>query len=643
MNVTAIVMLKKHRSVILAAVLASTCARANTAPALHLELRTSDSDVWSYELEVDGDLREADALDHCVVHVNHVAYAAEVLHQRSLRAKVKLGPSANDIQAECRTSQGRTVRSPTLHERVRLSAAPRALARVERDANGIALDATGSSVSAADSAPLTAYAWYEGAAIAQDKFLGASARLQLSAPVNDETYTLQVTDARGRSDVSRAMLDASGERALHDRRAIVYGILPPLYGSPPLQRVTAALDGLAQLGVDTLWLSPLFTTTPGDFGYAVSDYFSVRTDYGDEQDLHALVTHAHGLGLRVLLDLPANHTSDQHPYFIQAHQLRKHSHYYAFYDRDDDGGTSHYFDWIHLPNLNYQMPEVSSLMLAVGDHWVGAFDVDGFRLDAAWGVRERDPEFWPHFAAEVRRIRPLTMLIAEASAHDSYYQMPLFDAAYDWTSELGKHSWEHVFDTSAGVASRFADALRASPDISGAAKEQRVLRFLNNNDTGERFITRHGPELTRVATAALLTLPGVPCLYAFDEVGGSFLPYQELTPVTHDNPALRAFHERWIGLRKTLPALTGDRTELVHVGTNDEVLAYVREDGEARALVVLNFSARPTELELKLPRPLWPAARARDVGSDRPTSLRREQLTLHLDAWDARVYLPDAR
>jgi hypothetical protein len=69
----------------------------------------------------------------------------------------------------------------------------------------------------------------------------------------------------------------------------------------------------------------------------------------------------------------------------------------------------------------------------------------------------------------------------------------------------------------------------------------------------------------------------------------------------------------------------------------------VRADGEARALVVLNFSARPIQLALELPRRLWPAARARDVASDKPAAVRGERLPLRLGAWDARVFLPDPR
>jgi glycosidase len=652
MNVTTSATLARARRAlhceVLAALLACACARGESAPALHLALRSADADVWSYELDIDGELREANALERCVVRVNRAAYSARVLRRRALHAKVKLAPGMNDVHAECRTADGRSVRSQTLHERVRLSATPRALAQVTRTASGVVLDATSSKPSAADAAPLTHYAWYKGPAPAQNMSLGAGARLQLPTAKPGDLFTLQITDAQGRTDVARTMLDANVARAAHDRAAIVYGILPPLYGSPPLQHVSAALERLAALGVDTLWLAPLFTTTPDDFGYAVSDYFTVRADYGTARDLHALVAHAHALGLRVLLDLPANHTSDQHPYFIQARELHAHSHYYDFYAREDDGGVSHYFDWENLPNLNYQTAEVSRFMLAVADHWLQTSQIDGFRLDAAWGVRERDPSYWPQFGAEVRRILPTAMLVAEASARDPYYREPLFDAAYDWTAELGKHSWEHVFDSREGVAMRLAEALRASPDIRPSPSEPRVrvLRFLNNNDTGERFIARHGPEMTRVATAALLTLPGIPCLYSFDEVGAAFLPYEALTPIAHDDPALRAFHERWIGLRRSVRALTGDATELVHVGdagAHDEVLAYVRADGEARALVVLNFSARPIQLALELPRRLWPAARARDVASDKPAAVRGERLPLRLGAWDARVFLPDPR
>jgi cyclomaltodextrinase / maltogenic alpha-amylase / neopullulanase len=320
-------------------------------------------------------------------------------------------------------------------------------------------------------------------------------------------------------------------------RSVLYGVLPPLYGPRGLRDVTAALDSLASLGIDALWIAPAFVAAKGDYGYAVRDYFQVRQDYGGSEALRERVERAHLRGLRVILDLPANHTSSEHRYFVQASQLRERSHYFGFYDRDAAGHSTHYFDWVHLPNLSFAHAEVARFMQEAGAYWVRELAVDGYRVDAAWGVRERNPDYWPRFNAELRRIDPEVALIAEASTRDPYYLAHGFDAAYDWTDQLGHHAWGHVFSEPRGIAVRLDRALREL--VESGADPRRTLRFLNNNDTGARFISRHGAGLTRVATAALLTLPGIPCLYSFDEVGAEYEPYAELVAVRTQNPELR--------------------------------------------------------------------------------------------------------
>src|SRR3954451_17652814 len=109
--------------------------------------------------------------------------------------------------------------------------------------------------------------------------------------------------------------------------AIVYGVIPPRFGSPPLQAVTGRLAYLAGLGVNAVWLSPIAACPPGDFGYAVVDELAVRPDYGDEDDLRTLVRCAHAEGIRVLLDLVPNHTSHLHPFFTDAAQGPDSRHY----------------------------------------------------------------------------------------------------------------------------------------------------------------------------------------------------------------------------------------------------------------------------------------------------------------------------
>lgn len=379
--------------------------------------------------------------------------------------------------------------------------------------------------------------------------------------------------------------------------AVIYGVLPPLFGSPPLRAVTQALPSLAELGITTLWLSPLSATPKGDYGYAVTDYFAVRSDYGTPEDLRALVARAHERGLRVLLDFVPNHTSARHPYYVEAQQLGPRSHYFHFYQRSASGGAVHYFDWEHLPNLDYTNPEVGAWISAAGAFWLRSFEVDGFRVDAAWGVAQRNPTFFDEWSRRLSTIRPVT-LIAEASARDNYYLQHGFDAAYDWTSELGQWAWHDVFSPTPGVATRLSEALRATARAS--SRSDRVLRFINNNDTGTRFVTRHGLGMTRAATVLLFTVPGLPCLFSFDEVGGEFEPYAELGPIRAPRyPELRGLHQRLIALRREQAALRSAQLEWLNSGDPD-VSLYLRPatTSGAGVLVAVSWSAQPRTLRV---------------------------------------------
>jgi glycosidase len=404
---------------------------------------------------------------------------------------------------------------------------------------------------------------------------------------------------------------------------VVYGVVPPLYGRPPLQAVTRSLPDLARLGATVVWLTPIFETIPGDFGYAVTDSFRVRADYGTEDDLHALVDRAHALGLRVILDMVMNHTSDDHPYFREASRLGPRSRYFAYYARDASGAPTHYFDWVHLPNLDYDNEQVGRWMSSAAERWIRDAHVDGYRLDAAWGVRERSPRFWRAWIDGVRRIEPGAFLLAEAPARDPFYLATGFDATYDWSGKLGEAAWAGVFDDSApGVADRLHQAVAASGE-SDAARNH-VLRFLDNNDTGPRFVTRHGPELTRVAAAALLTLPGVPCLFTGDERGAEYEPYAQREALPQDDPAhLGEWYARLLALRHARPSLRGDGLERVlPFPAEPDVYAYLRRDDAAResTLVVLNFGSKPARVTLPVTG-APPGATWRDLLSGRTVSV----------------------
>jgi cyclomaltodextrinase / maltogenic alpha-amylase / neopullulanase len=311
-----------------------------------------------------------------------------------------------------------------------------------------------------------------------------------------------------------------------------------------------------------------------------------------------LIAGAHARRMRVILDFVPNHLSDQHPYFQDVTRRGRSSPYFDFFARSSSGSISTYFNWQTLKNLNYDNEDVRRFMLEAFSHWVRDFDVDGLRVDAAWGPRERALDLWLPLSRELKRIKPDLLLLAEASAKDPYYMRNGFDAAYDWTEKLGVWAWEAAFQRKHSIAL----ALRKALTIEATERKQLVFRFINNNDTGARFITRHGVPLTRVAAAMLLTLPGLPGLYTGDEVGAAFEPYKDAGPINwEDRYALWPWYAQLLSLRRSLPALRSRAFDILDLEPPDKVLAYVRLDESGQrdhVLVLLNYGAEPLRVRL---------------------------------------------
>jgi cyclomaltodextrinase / maltogenic alpha-amylase / neopullulanase len=195
-----------------------------------------------------------------------------------------------------------------------------------------------------------------------------------------------------------------------------------------------------------------------------------------------------------------------------------------------------------------------------------------------------------------------------ASARDEYWYESGYDVAYDWTDDLGKWAWEQVFDERAEIAARLDRALAADP------RPERVFRFLDNNDTGPRFVTRYGPLLTRAAAALVLTLPGIPCVYTGEEVGAEYEPYGEAGIVDWeaDPHGLREWYRALCRLRASRPALRGAAWARVGIAPDrGDCYAYVRgEPGPEAALVLLNFGDDEARMQVTLPDGFEALARA---------------------------------
>lgn len=429
------------------------------------------------------------------------------------------------------------------------------------------------------------------------------------------------------------------QRAEWIEGAVVYGVVPPLFGDSGFRSVTERLDALSAQGVDVLWLSPIFETDDlSHISYAPTSDRAVRADFGGPEALRVLVREAKKRGMRVILDFVANHTSWKHPHFLHAEEHGKASEHWSRYQRNPDGTVRHEFHWRWLKNLDVTQPIVRRDLTDALLYWVREFDVDGFRLDAAWGPRDRDPSFWPEVVAALRAERSDLFLLAEAGACESYWMEHGFDAAYDWTPKLGEWSWAGVFEEPAKAGAR----LRAALERCDATPANQVARFLDNNDTDQRFVTRHGPALTRAATVVLHTLPGVPLLFTGSEVGAEYHPYADGPPLSWDDPHdLKPLHVKLAELRETVPALRRGAFEILRTDV-DSAFAFRRTDGESVAVVITDFSgAKQVDVEL-------PAALAGNAFRDALTGEQIQPKRSGSGKWSvgmgvnrARVLLPE--
>ena len=193
------------------------------------------------------------------------------------------------------------------------------------------------------------------------------------------------------------------------RETTIYQIYPRSYmdsngdGIGDLQGIISRLDYIQDLGFETLWLSPFFSSPQQDWGYDISNYLGVAPEYGSLADVEQLIEEVHLRGMRILFDLVLNHTSDQHPWFLASRSSKDNPKrdWYIWRDgrgsrppnnwRSTVGGSAWHFDpatgqWYYAsflpfqPDLNYHNPQVIQAMLATARHWLD-LGVDGFRLD----------------------------------------------------------------------------------------------------------------------------------------------------------------------------------------------------------------------------------------------------------------------
>src|SRR3954462_9027466 len=357
---------------------------------------------------------------------------------------------------------------------------------------------------------------------------------------------------------------------------VIYQIYPRSFqdsngdGVGDLRGIIRRLPYLAELGVDAIWISPIFVSPMADFGYDIADYTEIDPLFGTLQDFDALAAAAHQLGLKIILDLVPNHTSDWHPWFLESRSSRANPKrdWFLWRDPAPDGGppnnwlscfggsgwqldpqTGQYYYHAFLPeqpDLNWRNPEVVDAMLGVLRFWLDR-GVDGFRVDVLWHL-VKDARFpdtppnpaWkagmdpyqalapvhttdqPEVHGIIRRMRALfdeyrgRGIIGEiylpVERLVQYYGADLSGAHLPFNFQLIAAKWD------ARHIARLIEEYEAALPRGGWPNW-----VLGNHDQ-HRIATRVGRAQARVAAMLLLTLRGTPTLYYGDEIGMQDVP-----------------------------------------------------------------------------------------------------------------------
>jgi alpha-glucosidase len=490
---------------------------------------------------------------------------------------------------------------------------------------------------------------------------------------------------------------------------VIYQIYPRSFqdsngdGVGDLAGIIQRLDYVSQtLGVQAIWLSPFYPSPMADFGYDVSDYTGVDPLFGDLDDFDRLVAAAHARHLRVIVDFVPNHTSDQHPWFLESRAARQNPRrdWYVWRNGKDGappnnwqshfGGSAWEWDertgqyYLHSflkeqPDLNWRNPQVKAAMFDVIRFWLER-GVDGFRLDVAHYIGKdpqlRDNPYLPGVDLEQYRDH---LYMAQVHLHDKGHpdahvifrefrqlldaysqERPRYsvgeihiDDWQSWASYYGEHLDElhmpfnfHLMQSpwNPGALAQVVAGLEA------ALPEGAWPNYVLGNHDEPRLASRYGRENVRLAAMLLLTLRGTPTLYQGDELGMQNVPIPPdreqdpyglrvpgkgrdgcRTPMQWDASVNAGFappevaslwlplapdyrvmnvavelqdptsvlnlYRRLLAYRRATPALQlGSYQRLEAVP--ETCWVYLREAGGQKALVALNFSDQPAQLNL---------------------------------------------
>jgi alpha-glucosidase len=364
------------------------------------------------------------------------------------------------------------------------------------------------------------------------------------------------------------------------KRAVIYEVYPRSFqdsngdGIGDLRGILDRLDYLVELGVDAIWIAPIYPSPMADFGYDIADYCGIDPIFGNIYDFDLQLEQVHRRGLRLILDFVPNHTSEQHPWFLESRSSRDNAkrNWYIWRDQPNNwtsnfGGSAWEFDertgqyYYHSflkqqPDLNWRNPAVKAAMFDVLRFWLQK-GVDGFRVDVMWMIikddqfRDNPPNPGYHaglssnnrFLPVYNTNRPeVHAIVAEMrSLLDEFSNRVLIGEIYLPVAQLMTYYGEHLKGANLpfnfqllqcawsanAIAQVIGDYYRALPD--GAWPNW----VLGNHDQ-PRIASRIGKQQARVAAMLLFTLPGTLTMYYGEEIGMTNVP---IAPGQAQDPA----------------------------------------------------------------------------------------------------------
>jgi len=374
------------------------------------------------------------------------------------------------------------------------------------------------------------------------------------------------------------------------KETIIYEIFVRVFSTGGnFSGIREKISYLKELGINLVWLMPIYpissTNRKGLLGspYALSGHTEIHPDLGNKEEFQQLVKELHKNDIRLIIDWETNYTGWDHPW------LKEHP---EWYQKDENGKIiSPHRQWWDVARLNFQNENLVAEMLDCMKYWIENFGVDGFRCDMAGDMLGRNAaDYWQYVAEELRRLNPDLFLLAEWEDPKLH---PSFDLTYDWKLF---HTYQDVYNGQKSpkeiLNNYFAQLKEFSPHTR--------LRFLENHDE-RRAREYFGPKFSRLFSALIFSLPGVPLIYNGQEWGESERPshfdYWKINWERRDEELLK-FYQQLIKIRRENSCLTEGELLSLDKHLPENFLGFLRQENPETIIYLANFSSRTETINL---------------------------------------------